>query len=237
MPDPTVLVHAPHAVDAPAAWYTEAAPPSAGRAAPTDDQAMRARWYVANARSAQSLLRPAAFTDAKAPRVFWGKSGRFGTAFGSVVHHAIGGVLAGETVEAAVRRVAAALGLRRYLAEAVDDVRRAISTLAALGIPGEGVYRLEYPVAGASPSGDLLGGYVDLVATLPTGPILLDFKTDARDAEVPATYVSQVRGYAGVIAAGLGVAALRAGLLFTSDGSVQWLSSDAMVQGRAGGES
>jgi ATP-dependent exoDNAse (exonuclease V) beta subunit len=142
------------------------------------------------------------------------------------VHQAIGLALEGASVVEAVTRAAAAAGLERHLAEAGADVGRALATLATLGIvPGASTYRLEYPVAGVVRSGALAAGYVDIVATTDAGPILLDFKTDLASAEVLAPYVDQVSGYARVIARAFESPRLRAGLLFTFDGHVHWLSS------------
>ena len=91
------------------------------------------------------------------------------------------------------------------------------------------MYRLEYPVAGVVPGGDLVAGYVDLVAALAEGSIVLDFKTDAPPASedhIPQAYLDQVRGYAGVLEGALGTGPIRAGLLFTADGAVRWLSHE-----------
>ena len=126
----------------------------------------------------------------------------------------------------AVSRAVAAVGLERHFAEAGDDVGRVLATLGTLGItPGAGNYRLEYPVAGVVGSGALAAGYVDIVADTGAGSIVLDFKTDLASADVIESYVEQISGYARVIARGLEVPALRAGLLFTFDGHVHWLSS------------
>lgn len=173
-----------------------------------------------------SALRPLAFTHAKSARALWGRAGRFGTRFGSAVHQAIGFALAGASVAEAVVRAASAVGLARHLPEAGDDVGRALAALAALAIaPGATTYQLEYPVAGVTDSGALAAGYVDIVASTERGPLLLDFKTDLASADVIESYVEQISGYARVIARALGVPALRAGLLFTFDGHVHWISS------------
>ena len=97
---------------------------------------------------------------------------------------------------------------------------------AQLGV--EASCELEYPIAGLTTSGALVAGYVDLVAELADGLVLLDFKTDlppATEELIPQSYVDQVRGYASVLERGLGIQPVRAGLLFTADGAVRWLSS------------
>jgi ATP-dependent exoDNAse (exonuclease V) beta subunit len=57
--------------------------------------------------------------------------------------------------------------------------------------------------------------------------LLVDFKTDTPPAsgESPTPkYVEQVTGYADVVSRALSVR-VRAGLLYTADGAVRWLSS------------
>jgi ATP-dependent exoDNAse (exonuclease V) beta subunit len=80
-----------------------------------------------------------------------------------------------------------------------------------------------------SPNGDLIAGYIDLVATLPGVTVVLDFKTDTPPDTVSAVlpmYVAQARGYADALQRALQSATVRAGLLFTADGAVRWLPSD-----------
>jgi len=224
----TLVVAPVHAPNAHAAWYTEAGPASPPSCTPTErDVGLRAAWNKRCHEAGQGRLRPVAFSDAKAPRVFWGRAGRFGTTFGTTVHEAIGLALSGVAPDVAVARVAASVGLRRNLADATEDVHRALATLDVLGVSSTtGAFRLEYPVAGRSATGELVAGYVDLVALTATGPFVLDFKTDAPSGQVADAYAAQVQGYARVVAAGLGLDHLRTGLLFTSDGSVHWLSSE-----------
>jgi ATP-dependent helicase/nuclease subunit A len=160
--------------------------------------------------------------------------------FGETVHIAIGLVLrAGQGAEDAVRRAAIRTHLKAHVPEAVRDVVRALAALDALGVSaGGGGYRLEYPIAGLASGGDLLAGYADLVVERPEGLVILDFKTDAPPATeelMPQAYVDQVCGYAGVLAQALGTGPIRAGLLFTADGAVRWLSSGDHARPRGAG--
>jgi ATP-dependent helicase/nuclease subunit A len=160
------------------------------------------------------------------------REGRHGRRFGDAVHAAIGIALRepGLPPSAAVSRAARAAGLAANLAEAADDVARALAALEREGlrrVPGPEL-RLEYPVAAAR-DGLLLSGYVDLVAARDGVLHVVDFKTDAPPggdvlASHPA-YVEQVRSY-GRILADLGLArpgAVRCGLLFTADGGLRWV--------------
>jgi len=218
-----------HTPASPAAWYLAASPPAEPAVATTArDVELRERWRSRAALSCCDRLRPMAFTDARSPRLLWGKKGRFGTLFGTTVHEAIGRALAGVSPDDAVARAAANTGLQLHLDEAVADVVRAVTALAGLGITTlDHQLRLEYPIAGVAGT-NLAAGYVDLVAIIESGPVILDFKTDVAPGPsdpLPAAYVEQVLGYVNVLASGLGVTNLRSGLLFTSDGSIRWLSS------------
>jgi ATP-dependent helicase/nuclease subunit A len=239
---PTVVEQALHTPQHHAAWFDAASP---GTAAPpgevTDHDGELARAWNERATSAsRHRLSPSAFTQAASPRLLWGKKGRFGTVFGETVHIAIGLVLrAGQGAEDAVRRAAIRTHLKAHVPEAVRDVVRALAALDALGVSaGGGGYRLEYPIAGLASGGDLLAGYADLVVERPEGLVILDFKTDAPPATeelMPQAYVDQVCGYAGVLAQALGTGPIRAGLLFTADGAVRWLSSGDHARPRGAG--
>jgi ATP-dependent helicase/nuclease subunit A len=156
------------------------------------------------------------------------REGRFGSLFGSVVHHAIGLVLRdGSDARAAVRRAAAVWRLNVRVDEAVADVERAVGALRAEGIAsrvGEAV-QLEYPVAGMQPGGILVSGFIDLVAATGDRIDVIDFKTDS-PGDYPA-YAAQVRSYATLVeAAGLGSGRrVRSGLLFTANGRIRWIES------------
>ena len=122
----------------------------------------------------------------------------------------------------AVALAAVSSGLTKNIGDAVEDVERALAALDRLGVRDTSTARLEYPVAGAAGS-NLVAGYVDLVAKVAGSTLVIDFKTDAApDVGVPLPYINQVLGYARVITESLGTQ-VRAGLLFTSDGSVHWL--------------
>jgi ATP-dependent helicase/nuclease subunit A len=140
-------------------------------------------------------------------------------------------VLHGEAADAAaaVRRAAAHTGLVDHLDEAAADVARAIAALQTAGLPTRAGpdLRVEYALAGPGPDGTLLAGYADLVAATAGAVIVLDFKTDEPrpgDAEHAfPEYATQVRTYARLLGPVARGSAVRAGLLFTKDGSVKWV--------------
>jgi ATP-dependent helicase/nuclease subunit A len=90
---------------------------------------------------------------------------------------------------------------------------------------------LEYPVAGAWEGGQLLAGYIDLVAAINGRLDVIDFKTDAPPGgaveQAYPEYVAQVRAYGRLLeAAGIGTGRrLRCGLLFTADGMTRWVET------------
>lgn len=184
------------------------------------------------AASASSHQMPRAFSSAETARSMWGKQGRFGVVFGSVVHAAIGRVLHGAGVDDAVGFAAARAGLRRHLPEVAGDVRRAVAALGTLGVGPEGrVPALEYAVAGLADDGALLAGYVDLVADIGDVTLVIDFKTDLEPDDVPdpmapgraGAYARQVRGYASVVSGARPGRQVRGGLLYTSSGGITWV--------------
>jgi ATP-dependent exoDNAse (exonuclease V) beta subunit len=230
---PTVIEQAVHAPQHHADWFDAAAP--AAPVPPSEvtqrDVELARTWTERATEASQRRLFPRAFTHAASPRLLWGKKGRFGTVFGETVHLAIGLALqAGKLAQDAVRSAVARTALTAHVPQAIEDVVRALAALQSLGVSHrEGVYRLEYPIAGVVPGGDLVAGYVDLVAALADGLMVLDFKTDdppGHDDQVPQAYLDQVRGYAGALARALGTGPIRAGLLFTADGAVRWLSHE-----------
>jgi ATP-dependent helicase/nuclease subunit A len=159
------------------------------------------------------------------------RKGRFGPVFGETVHAAIGVALREPSLDAAaaVARAARATGLSDHVAEAGQDVERALAALEREGLrepPGDAL-RLEYPVALAR-DGRLLVGYVDLLAARDGGLVVVDFKTDAPPTAAVAAshpdYVEQVRAYASILVE-LGLAPegkVRCALLFTADGGIRW---------------
>lgn len=224
---PTVLEHPLHTPVQHAPWFDEATPPSAllpGQTT-TRDIELRAAWDAAALAASQERMRPIAFTDASTPRSLWGKKGRFGTVFGETVHVAIGLALrSGVAADEAVRMASIRTGLVANFFEAGEDVARALAALAELGVSAP--FELEYPVTGLASGGQLVSGYVDMLAKIAETTIILDFKTDAppaSDEPVPQRYAAQVRGYANVLGSAFAVP-IRAGLLYTADGGVRWLS-------------
>jgi ATP-dependent exoDNAse (exonuclease V) beta subunit len=161
------------------------------------------------------------------------RQGRFGGLFGSVVHRAIGLVLqdGAFTTQEAVRHAAERFGLEDHFDEAVADVVRALEALQMEGLAGPiGPYlQVEYPVASAWESGQLLVGYIDLIGATEGHLRVIDFKTDAPPPgpaeQTYPEYAAQVRAYGSLLAATslLGDRRLRCGLLFTADGGIRWI--------------
>lgn len=229
---PTVVQRPLHTPQAHAEWFDAATPPPVVLPSQTTklDVALRESWETRARAATQPRMRPIAFTEASSPRGLWDRPGRFGMVFGAAVHVAVGLALRSATsIGEAVRRAAVCTGLVSHLDDAAEDVRRALAALGVLGVLGvrtESVYRLDYPVAGITETGDLRAGYADLLASVEDGMILLDFKTDAPPRPglpVPQRYMDQVQGYVDVLVRALG-APIRGGLLFTADGGVRWLS-------------
>jgi ATP-dependent helicase/nuclease subunit A len=227
------------------AWAREKAPqpPSVLANAAELEGAVTARWTAAAGEAGRPRFKPAAVSgesdlaaeDAESlpPGASKAREGRFGATFGTTVHRAIGLVLREPAMTAAdaVRVAAQSTGLAEHLAEAVEDVDRALASLR-----GEGLVRplgpnlqIEYPVAGATQEGLLLSGYVDLVSVTSALVDVIDFKTDAPPqgpgAEAYRDYASQVRAYGRLLgdAGCLTGRQLRTGLLFSADGSIHWV--------------
>jgi ATP-dependent helicase/nuclease subunit A len=235
----------PYVAGKEAAWAREMTPqpPRVLANAAELEGAVTARWTVAAGEARRPRFKPAAVSGESAlarddveslpaashkPR-----EGRFGATFGTTVHRAIGLVLrdAGMTATNAVRVAARSTGLAEHLAEAVEDVDRALASLRAEGLvrPLGPDLQIEYPVAGATQEGLLLSGYIDLVSVTSARIDVIDFKTDA-PPQGPAVdayrdYASQVRAYGRLLAATGCVTGrqLRTGLLFSADGSIQWV--------------
>ncbi|WP_242393276.1 UvrD-helicase domain-containing protein [Anaeromyxobacter oryzisoli] len=246
---PPALMEAlePYALDAEPAWASALPAPATRPTGDASDLAaeVHAAWKAAVADAARPRFTPGAVTAEAHARIEAaerpGEAGlprperrsRFGPVFGETVHAAIGLALrdAALSPAAAVARAASASGLAERHAEAIEDVRRALAALAAAGLrrpPGADL-QLEYPVALAA-DGKLVQGYVDLLGTRGGRIAVVDFKTDAPPAgDVHAThaaYVEQVRSYARMLVA-LGVARegeIEAGLLFTAEGTVRWVT-------------
>lgn len=230
----TVLEQPNHTPSAHAPWFDAATPPTLPfpRETTSRDVEDLEGWTAVAEEAAVAHMRPAAFTDANAARMLWGKRGRFGVVFGETVHLAIGLVLRRDMpIPDAVAAAADRTGLTENLTTARDDVQRALATLRQLGIDSYAC-ELEYPISGVADDGLLLSGYVDLLAVVEGDMVLLDFKTDLPPSEgesPPVKYVAQVGGYAGVVGRAF-PAPVRAGLLYTADGSVHWLPPNDNVR-------
>ena len=239
----------PYAVGAEPAWATEIPPPNARL--PGDASVLagevQAAWSVASREAARPRFAPVAVTaEAHAmaePSERPGETGqprperrsRFGRLFGETVHLAIGLALRDPALApaAAVARTAAAVGLTERLAEAAEDVARALAALGKAGLrraPGSDL-QLEYPVALAT-DGKIVQGYLDLVGVRDGRLAVVDFKTDAPpEGDVESThaaYVEQVRSYARILVA-LGLAnegSVDTGLLFTAENAVRWVRAE-----------
>lgn len=182
--------------------------------------------------SAEAHARVEAQAEDEAGARWKDRESRFGNVFGETVHLAIGVALREPAVgpAGAVARIAEATGLDEHLAEAAEDVGRALAALEREGLrrePGDDL-RLEYPIA-TGEAGKLLQGYVDLLGFQVGKLVVVDFKTDAPPkgsvGDTYGGYVEQVRDY-GRILVGLGLAKngeVRCGLLFTADGGMRWV--------------
>lgn len=163
------------------------------------------------------------------------REGRFGAAFGTAVHTAIGLKLrnAKLTVREAVRLAAVRANLEHHLDEAAADVFRALKALDAAGLvmlPGRNL-QLEYPVASAWEGGQLISGYIDLIGVTMDSVDIVDFKTDAPPTNAMEHtyphYLAQIRTYKTILLSS-GIFAsqiVRSGLLFTADGSIHWMEN------------
>jgi ATP-dependent helicase/nuclease subunit A len=154
------------------------------------------------------------------------RTGRFGATFGTTVHLAIGACLIHpeRTPAEAVAGAAKSTGLTEQLQEAVADVERALQALAASGmrgVVGREVF-VEYPLAGGTTAGKLVGGYADLIHVGAEEIRIVDFKTDAADPDATGAtfpeYVEQVRTYAELLAQVANGRRVSGALLFTATG-------------------
>ena len=209
------------------------------------EQATDAWWTAASAESARPRFRPASVSgetqstpvddteEVADPALAKPREGRFGSLFGTTVHHAIGLVLRDSTLtpEEAAHRAAKRFGLQDHLPECIADVTRALESLRTEGLarPLGPDLQVEYPVAAAWEGGQLLGGYIDLVSATDGRLDVLDFKTDSPpQGPVEQTYpeyAGQVQTYGRLLetTGALGAQELRCGLLFTADGGIRWV--------------
>jgi ATP-dependent helicase/nuclease subunit A len=212
------------------------------------ERRIAATWQSAAAEATLPRFRPVSVTgealaavddDEDSIAVLRKRTGRYGVIFGETVHRAIGIVLGDPSVapDEAIRRSATQTDLKEHLAEAAQDVSRAVEALRREGLlGGAGVeVHLEYPVAGAADGGRLILGYADMLAVTTDRLDVLDFKTDDPPASpdtVPREYVAQVRAYARLLdlPAIRRERKLRCGLLFTADGGVRWMTGEDAVR-------
>jgi ATP-dependent helicase/nuclease subunit A len=226
---PSVVERPLHTPEVHAPWFDAAAPGARPlpRETTTLDVELLRLWQARAQEASRDRMPPVAFTKPSSPRAMWDQQGRFGAVFGETVHIAIGLALRTRcSADQAVQQAAGRTRLADHLGDAVDDVSRALAELDRLGISASAC-QLEYAIAGLSANGQLVAGCADLVARTADGVTLLDFKTDAPPANsqvVAPRYIDQVVGYAAVLASALATP-IRAGLLFTADGGVRWLSS------------
>ncbi len=228
------------------AWATQK--PSAiqiPRDGATVEQATAAWWTAASAESARPRFCPASVSgetrstpiddteEVADPALAKPREGRFGSLFGTTVHHAIELVLRDSTLkpEEAAHRAAQRFGLQDHLPEYMADVTRTLDSLRTEGLarPLGPTLQVEYPVAAAWEGGQLLGGYIDLVSATDGRLDVLDFKTDSPPPgpveQTYPEYAGQVKTYGHLleITGALGAHQLRCGLLFTADGGIRWV--------------
>ena len=220
-------------------WAAGVSEPKAAKPKVADKLERKAaqRWEAALGEAAKPRTQPRYVTEVAKGRAVdedaeprKRREGRFGAAFGTVVHRAIELCFAAEgvAVAAAVEQAAREVGLGENLEEARGDVGRAVEALRGEGIvpPAGGSVRLEYPVAGVGADGVLLLGTIDLVAVRGDQLTIIDFKTDAPpngsvEKAMPA-YVVQLCAYAALLAQKrLAPPPCKAALLFTADGSLR----------------
>ena len=161
------------------------------------------------------------------------REGRFGSLFGTTVHHAIGLVLRDSTLtpEEAAPAPPSDSASRTTSPSASADVTRTLDSLRTEGLarPLGPSLQVEYPVAAAWDGGQLLGGYIDLVSATDGRLDVLDFKTDSPPPgpveQTYPEYAGQVQTYGRLleITGALGAHQLRCGLLFTADGGIRWV--------------
>jgi len=171
--------------------------------------------------------------DLEEERLRKAERSRFGPTFGSVVHRALELLVAQcvDQVEMAVSLAAQEASLPDHRAEAEADVRRALETLRHIGVLGNAAVSVasEYPLAMQWGDGQLLSGYLDLVAIGAEQVTVIDYKTDAPRPGPLRTafpeYAAQLRLYADLLrtAGVVGARALKLGVLLTASGELRWL--------------
>ncbi len=156
---------------------------------------------------------------------------RYGAEFGSLVHRALELALGGGQTPArnAVENAAAGAGVRERIGEAIEDVERTLAALRDNGISQPGWQLLcEYPICHVQP-GQLLNGFIDLLAVSGNEVAVIDFKSDQpREGEVASAYpdyAEQLRLYGAALehSGRMEGRTLRLGLLLTATGELRWL--------------
>jgi ATP-dependent helicase/nuclease subunit A len=154
---------------------------------------------------------------------------RFGPEFGMTVHAALSAILRGiqAEVERVVSACAARYGLENHIDDAVADVRRMLNALKKIKLLAARVVRYpEYPVVMPDKEGQLIAGYIDLVACAPDCVWIIDFKTDA-PPEGPLEvahpdYLKQISLYKELLSKTAKIKTqVRASLLFSATGRLE----------------
>lgn len=156
------------------------------------------------------------------------RSGRFGPAFGTAVHLAMGGALRNPTVstDAHVERAVQSIGLEDHLVEVREDVERGLRVVRrVIAEAGGGLtFRLEYPVCGIGSGDSILLGSIDFILLDDTAIHIVDFKTDPAPADnvISTAYREQLWAYGRLLReSGLPTGqALRLSILFTENGAL-----------------
>jgi ATP-dependent helicase/nuclease subunit A len=203
------------------------------------EKQLREGWKGALWESARPIAVPVAVTalahakkdavetsDLSGERDAGQSASRFGPEFGATVHASLSAILRGSRaeIEKVVSACAARSGLEKHIDEAIKDVQRALVTLERIGLLAGNVARYpEYPVVMPDNQGQLITGYIDVVAYAPDCIWIIDFKTDPPPAEsvdisYPA-YQKQIELYSKLFVDTIGSdKKIRSGLLFSADG-------------------
>lgn len=171
--------------------------------------------------------------DTEAERLRKAAGGRFGKLFGAAVHRALELLAVGDAADAqgAVAIAMREVGANERADAAVEDVGRARSALVEAGIDAArgADIATEYPVCTLTADGQLLSGFIDLLAVDADAVTAIDFKTDiapkAAAARVYPEYAAQLRLYGEMLrqAGVVGQRQLRLGLLFSETGAIHWI--------------
>lgn len=227
-------------------WVTEqAGEKPAARAALELHSELTDLWQAAVREATAPRLRPVAVSagstagllDPGEDRVIsTSRTGRYGPAFGTLVHQAIARAIQQSTasVEEAIDWALSSSDqeLAPLRPHAVQDVQRTVDVLNREGLLDRTAIsgiRLEYPLAGRGSGGAMLIGFIDLVVTRDDNVYVIDFKTDepppAGVLNSYPKYARQVGVYAELLTASgqFKNRQVRPGLLFSADGSLHWL--------------